>query len=394
MTRRRAKTKLLPPYLVWRDGRPRWEPGPRLRAGGHKGRDLKDGAGQWLSLETAIAAARHINIDIAEAKRTGTAPKPQPKARKPGRTCRALYELWCAPHAPDQASRAWRDLARSTQTDYRSKARLFLDEFGDLPVAALRKSDLFNWWEELERERGLHMANGVIAVARTLLSYGEKKGWITHNPALKLSLSQPDPRVVVHTDAEIDAQLAAADALGLYGVGDAIMLALHTGQRRGDVLALCHDRTADGRCHFRISKTSARVSVPFTPALRERLDIITARRRQGTTPELAPLGALVRRRDGQPYTGRDFWEDYANVRATAAKTLPELSGKTFADLRDTAITRLVNAECTVAEITSITGHKLQSVHQVLEHYVARSKDMADAAIAKYVAYMEREGIRA
>ena len=35
-------------YLKWRDGRPRWEPGPTLRAKGWKGRDLKSEQGEWL----------------------------------------------------------------------------------------------------------------------------------------------------------------------------------------------------------------------------------------------------------------------------------------------------------------------------------------------------------
>jgi hypothetical protein len=49
--------KLKVPYLKWRNGRPRWEPGPALRDKGMRGRDLKSESGQWLPLDRAIEAA-------------------------------------------------------------------------------------------------------------------------------------------------------------------------------------------------------------------------------------------------------------------------------------------------------------------------------------------------
>lgn len=40
---------ILPAYLKWRDGQPRREPGPLLRAAGWKGISLKE-EGKWLAL--------------------------------------------------------------------------------------------------------------------------------------------------------------------------------------------------------------------------------------------------------------------------------------------------------------------------------------------------------
>lgn len=51
-------------YFWWRDGRPRWIPPKRWRDRGFKGRDLKDGRGQWLPLEDALAKAREINRSL------------------------------------------------------------------------------------------------------------------------------------------------------------------------------------------------------------------------------------------------------------------------------------------------------------------------------------------
>ena len=56
-------------YFVWRNGRPRWSPGPKLRDLGWKGRDLKTPDGQWMPLEQALAAARATNLEVEAAPR-------------------------------------------------------------------------------------------------------------------------------------------------------------------------------------------------------------------------------------------------------------------------------------------------------------------------------------
>ena len=57
-------------------------------------------------------------------------------------------------------------------------------------------------------------------------------------------------------------------------------------------------------------------------------------------------------------------------------------GLTFHDLRGTAVTRLAEAECTNAEIASITGHSMRDVARILDRYLARTDKIALAAIAK------------
>lgn len=66
--------------------------------------------------------------------------------------------------------------------------------------------------------------------------------------------------------------------------------------------------------------------------------------------------------------------------------MPSLAGFRDQDLRDTAVTWLALAECTIPEIAAVTGHSLQSITSVLEHYLARHPELADHAIAKLVAW--------
>ena len=58
-------------------------------------------------------------------------------------------------------------------------------------------------------------------------------------------------------------------------------------------------------------------------------------------------------------------------------------GVTFNDLRGTAVTRLALAECTEAQIATITGHSLRDVRSILDaNYLHRDPALAESAIKK------------
>ncbi|MCP4392938.1 MAG: hypothetical protein GY804_01515 [Alphaproteobacteria bacterium] len=52
------------------------------------------------------------------------------------------------------------------------------------------------------------------------------------------------------------------------------------------------------------------------------------------------------------------------------------------DLRRTAVVRLAEAGATEAQIAAVTGHKIETTRQILETYLPRTSDMAEAAITK------------
>lgn len=373
----------LPPYLKWRDGRPRWEPGPKLRGQGWKGRDLRRDDGGWMPLGEAIDAARALNDDVTAWRTRGGKQRTRPLSAKNPRTVRALYEKW-------RQSPRFAQLAASTVRDYESKANVFLATFGDEPLGALEPHHLYQWWEELYAERGHAMANGVVAVARALLSHARRVGWRQDNPAERLGLVTVAPRVVVWSPSEIECFARVGDAI-CPEVVDAVVVALDTGQRRGDVLELVFDKAAGGRCRFHQSKTGAPVTVPHTDQLAARLETIRARRAaKGGVVDLDTSRRVVLRADGRPYTGDAYSADFDRVRAAAAQEMPSIAKLRFQDLRDTAITRLALADCSVFEIRAISGHNLETVHQVLRHYIAIDDRMATSAIQKLKIYVEKQ----
>lgn len=364
---------------------PRWEPGPGLRRKGWKGQDLKSQTGEWLGLDEAVARARALNAEVAAWRTAGAVRRRPPPSRKPARTCRHLIEHW-------QATPEYQALAASTRADYASKASIWLAEFGDRAVAAIGAKVLRNYWRELHAARGHAMANGVLAVVRAALTHARQEEWIDANPAFGLKLKTVAPRCVVFAPAEIERLIAAAERLRLPSVADAIVIALHTGQRQGDVLALELPQAVAGRTVFRQSKTGARVSVPHTPELERRLEAVRARRAAGTIVDLALARRVVLDEAGRPYTRESFGRAWRQVRAAAAADMPAIAGKLFLDLRDTAVTRLALAGCTVPEIRAVTGHTLATVHDVLAHYLALDDALAASGIDRLKAWMTEEGI--
>ncbi len=91
------------------------------------------------------------------------------------------------------------------------------------------------------------------------------------------------------------------------------------------------------------------------------------------------------------YKPGHFRHEFARLREAVALKIPSIAKKHFADTRDTAVTRLAEATCTIAEICSITGHSEQSATQILRHFLPTTDRMADSAIKKYTAYLEAQG---
>jgi hypothetical protein len=82
--------------------------------------------------------------------------------------------------------------------------------------------------------------------------------------------------------------------------------------------------------------------------------------------------------DKRPWTLDGFRASWRKACAKAG-----VAGVTFNDLRGTAVTRLALAQCTEAEIATITGRSLRDVRTILDsHYLHRDPALAESAIRK------------
>ncbi|MFD1703354.1 tyrosine-type recombinase/integrase [Methylopila henanensis] len=154
----------------------------------------------------------------------------------------------------------------------------------------------------------------------------------------------------------------------------AMILAIHTGQRYGDLVRLRWSDYDGDAISLKQSKTDMRVWVKCTAALKTMLD---------ATPKAGPF--ILTRPDGRPWhTEKDdkalgkAW----TARMKDAELYPEKRAERlhFNDLRGTAVTLLAEANVAIPGIVAITGHTLESATRILESYLSRTKRLSEAAI--------------
>lgn len=398
------------PYTLWRDGRPRFIPGPRERAMGFKGQDLKHADGRWFTMDEAHGFAMARQQEITAQRKLGRKLKSPPVPRG-----RAVQDLWDAYTNSDKfkgnAAKKIKGLSTSSQSTYKKwivpleKEAVWL-----APVAALDPIIIKALHGKVLQARGLAMANGMTRALSAALSWGRLHGWlpkvggqVMSNPASRLDLPGLPPRLRVATDAEIAALVAAADRVTAWGVpmsavGDAVLTGLFSGQREKDVLEFVPGEQTSERVDLVQSKTGARVSIPMAPRLAERIAAGRERRKTAGYRVVSP-NVVINERTGLPYNGNTFQDHFAKVRRAAiagkgdeVPPCETLKTFTFADLRDTAVTWYARAGATVPEIAAITGHSLASIHSILKHYLALDGHLADNAVNKLVDWMAREGM--
>lgn len=266
-----------------------------------------------------------------------------------------------------QESAEWGGIAPRTRSDYARLIKVIEQKFGDFPLSGLgdrRTRGIFLAWRDERAKRSCRQADYGWQVLARILAWAHGRGLVVANPCEKGGRLYRGSRVEnVWAQADEAAFLASAPAhLHL-----PLILALWTGQRQGDLLALTWPQYDGNVIRLQQSKTGRRVVVPVGAPLRTALDA-----RRGT------VGPILLNSEGKPWTADGFRSSWRKACAAAG-----VVGLTFNDLRGTAATRLAIAGCSVPEIAMITGHSLRDVNAILDsHYLNRDQAMAEAAIRK------------
>lgn len=280
---------------------------------------------------------------------------------KPAHHTGTLQELITA----YQRSPAFTDLAEVTRTGYVQRIRKIETQFGDLPLRALTdprvRGDMLDWRDGM---KGKREGDYCLTVLARILSWSKDRGRITINPLERPGRLYSGSRAEsVWSEGEVAALLAKASP----AVAMPFLIALHTGQREGDILRLTWSAYDGQALQLRQSKTGRHVRVPVSAALKPVLD---------TAKRIAVTICTTSRK--QAWTGDGFRASFTKTKAAAG-----IEGRTFHDLRGTAVTRLALAGCTVPEIATITGHDLKTVETILsKHYLSRDNALGESAIFK------------
>lgn len=256
--------------------------------------------------------------------------------------------------------------ARATTTSELFRRRLSrniqISRFPVLPTNA-RAEFLWSGATGLLSSRAGRLTTHGRCLAR-VLSWSKNRGKITVNPCERGGRIYSGSRAenVWSADQEAAFLKSAPEHLHL-----PLLLTLWTGQRQGDLLRLPWSAYNGTQIRLRQSKTGARVVVPLGAPLKAAMDAAAKR-----------STIILTTADGKPWTAAGFRASWRN-----ACTKAGVSGVTFNDLRGTAVTRLALAECTEAEIATITGHSLRDVRSILDaHYLHRDPALAESAIRK------------
>jgi integrase len=265
-----------------------------------------------------------------------------------------------------KASADFKNLASSTRRSYLAYITLIEGDFGDLPLAALNDRRIrgeFKSWRDRLADTPRKADYAWTTLAR-ILSFGKDRGLISTNPCVgggRLYSANRTDRL--WRDEDVAAFLSVAPSeLAL-----ALMLALWTGQRQGDLLRLPWSAYDGSRLRLQQSKTGRRLVIPVGEPLRLLLD---------RSSQLSPL--VLTNTYGKPWTSDGFRSSWAKACAKA-----KIKGLTFHDLRGSAVVRLALADATVPQIATFTGHSLADVEQILDaHYLGRDVKLAEIAIMK------------
>jgi integrase len=201
-------------------------------------------------------------------------------------------------------------------------------------------------------------------VLARILSFAKDRGIITSNPCERGGrLYVADRRDKIWTEQNI----AAVLSVGSPELQLALVLALWSGQRQGDLLRLPWSAYESPYIRLRQSKGGRRVAMPAGGPLRALLD---------TTESRGPL--ILTNTLGRPWTSDGFRTSWAKACERAG-----IEGLTFHDLRGTAVVRLAIAGASVPQIAAVTGHSLKDVEAILDaHYPGRDIQLAEAAVLK------------
>ncbi len=266
-----------------------------------------------------------------------------------------------------QESGEFRNLAPRTRADYIKQIEKIEREFGDFPLSALpdrRARSEFLAWRDRLAVNSKRQADYAYSVFALVFSWAYDRGLVPLNPCEKSGRLYRGNRCdKIWSGADEEAFLRAApEHLHL-----ALLLALWTGQRQGDLLRLAWSAYDGARIRLTQGKTGVRVVVPVGAPLKHALDV---------TKRRSPI--ILVNTDGKPWTADGFRVSWAKACRKA-----EIDGVTFHDLRGTAVTRLALAGATEAEIATVTGHSLRDVKTILDsHYLMRDPALAESAIKK------------
>ncbi|UGY17996.1 tyrosine-type recombinase/integrase [Bradyrhizobium septentrionale] len=245
-----------------------------------------------------------------------------------------------------RASPAFTDLAITSRNGY-SRMMNLLNPLDEMPLVELTPQFIAGLRDKMAERHGRRQANYVMAVISVACEHGKEHGIIRENPVkgvkrvrrsrIAPAANRPwtieECRTVL---TELPHQLKLPVALAMF-----------TGLRKGDVLALRKSAIRSGRIWRRTNKTGLELSIPIHPDLAQ---ILAGSPHHNAITVAATTNAT-------PWTESGFNSSFIKAMATLKRSGRIGDGLTFHGLRHTVGTLLIEAGYDIDTVRRWLGQK-------------------------------------
>ncbi len=270
-------------------------------------------------------------------------------------------------------------LAKPTIRSYSMYIKEIEEEFGDMPIVAIEERgsrSVFLDWRQ-RKANTPRTADLAWSVLQKIMSFGVSAEKLNRNPCEKVKrlAESGTRREKIWTPPDISKLRAVASQ----PIKDALLIAIWTGQRQGDLLRLTWSNYTGTHLTLKQSKGGKHISVKVSTELKAMLD---AKLQKLTGKDIVSLTILTNSH-GKPWTSDGFRTSWGKDVSKA-----KITGLTFHDLRGTFITQARRDGNSIEDIARITGHNIKEVRSILEtHYMSEMDGTGDNVIIQ----MERKG---
>ena len=261
-----------------------------------------------------------------------------------------------------QRSPEWQRLAEASRATYSIYHR-DIEALGAARAVDVTRRDVLEMRDAIALTRGAGAAQGFIRAASALFNWAVDREWIDHSPTHRIKALKGG-HLPTWSQAEVNAALQALPE----PLRRVVVLGMHTGQRRLDLVRLRWDDYDGQVIRLRQHKTKVPLVIPAHPELRAELD----RWKQDRT------AVTILEWEGQP------WHP-TRLSDRMGRALAKIEGmpahRNIHGLRKFMATRHASAGATVHEIAALTGHRTLSMVALYTRDADQEK-LATAAILR------------
>ncbi|MGM4872896.1 tyrosine-type recombinase/integrase [Bradyrhizobium sp. 956_D2_N1_5] len=265
-----------------------------------------------------------------------------------------------------KASSAYADLASTTKQGYLRMMNL-LRPLDEMPLIELTPQFIAGLRDRISEKHGRRQANYVMAVVSVACEHGKEHGIVRDNPVkgvkrVRRSRSAP----AANRPWTVEECRTVLTELP-YQLRVPVALAMFTGLRKGDVLALKKSAIRDGRIWRKTNKTGQEVSIPIHPDLAHILAV---------SPHHNAI-TIAATTSATPWTESGFNSSFIKAMAALKKVGKIGQGLTFHGLRHTVGTLLIEAGYDIDTVRRWLGQKTLAMAIHYSHSADTSEKMRE-----------------